>query len=317
MDINAQLSLAVQSFAELSALCAPPRVRDWLPTPEQRQRYVELCEIVIAALDRLLILESRALYAEGKIQSFVPADIWTEVRSHLMPGEADLWAALDYLDPDGAFLRELMAAPAVPSTGGKLRRTFLAGIEQVEALIARTPDTANDPYLAPQLADEFLSSKLIQFEPDAWVDRLRGLTPVRTNVSNLDLPFHVRLRLKELIRTYSFGCWLATLSLGRATLEYALLDNASRHSIETRWPADREGRRKGKRLSDLIDEYAQQLPGLAQAMTRIRELGNDYLHPNASVTSKKALFGRQQDADDMVFLLCWTVEEVYASRRVP
>jgi hypothetical protein len=160
-----------------------------------------------------------------------------------------------------------------------------------------------------------LDSKLIQFEPDAWLDRVGELLPIRTHKSNPVLPIHVRLRLEELYRAYVFGLWLSVFGLSRAILEYSILDNLSKFKIEPTWPPDRDGSRKEKKLSHLIDELAEHLPQYKRSMTLLRDYGNDYLHPKRSQVSKESLFQRQGSAQAVVSALVEVVEAIYLAPR--
>lgn len=316
MSLEEELAFAVQAYRSLVALCVPSEVMNWSPTDAQRQEYVRLCETVIDAIDRLHVLESRGLYSEGRIQNHIPAGLLRETREVLEPGEADVWVALGHLDLGSKLLRELWDAGSVlPIGGGRLRDTFEQGIEQVANLIDRNPDLGYENAYAPQAALEFLTSKLIGFQPDQWAGRASSLGPIRIGQSNLKLPGHVRLRIEELCRAYAFGCWIAVLSLCRSTLEYALLDNAGRLGIETTWPPDRAGRCRAKRLSDLIESYVELRPELATPMHLVRDLGNEYLHPRQSQVSKEALLRRSADAEEALFTLLPLLESLYGAGR--
>jgi hypothetical protein len=312
MDLNAQLAVAKQSFDELVALCELDKIADWRPTPEQRQRYVALADSALSGLDRLRLEEQRRLFAEGRIRSFVPESLLAAVRGAIEPRESALRAAMDLLDPEGKAGRDALAA-FLKLRGGDVRATFEQGLDQVEDLIERNPDL--DFPFVPSLARDALDSKLIQFNPDAWLDRAAELTPIRTHKVNFEFPSHIRFRLEELYRVYVFGCWLSVFGLSRAILEYAILDNLNKFGIEAEWPPDRDGTRKPRKLSHLIDDVAAHLPRQAEAMARLRDWGNEYLHPRTSRMSKEALFERQKAAKSALEMLVDVLEAIYLAPR--
>jgi hypothetical protein len=270
MELHVELSQAVASLAVLRRLCEPSGVANWKPSSDDLASYIAKCEQVIAALDRLHIHESRQVFAQGQVQAYIPGPLLHDVREDLVPIEADLWVALGHLDPENQFVREILYGPITWPSGKKLWATFDQGIEEVRNLIDRNPGEDFEENYLPDQAGELIESRLIQFDPDAWKERALKLAPVRVGRINLVLPGHLRLRLEEIYRTYVFGCWIAVISLSRATLEYGLLDNAKRLGLSTHWPADRDGRTRVKRLSDIVDDYANLVPSIAHDPPRVR-----------------------------------------------
>ena len=316
MDINAEIALAQQAHKTLIQMRKPETVINWRPGDSQRKEYVRLAEIVVNLMDKLGALEARQLLSEGKIHSYIPEGLFSFVRNALRPDEPSIRSALDQLDPEGKILRDFFGDMNRPSGIGKhVRSTFEQGLQEIYNLIDRNPDMDFDEQYFPDTAYEVLDSKLITFEPDDWLDRAGELAPVRTGNQNLVLPAHVRLRLEELYRTYIFGCWLSVLSLSRAILEYSLLDNASKFGIETSWPPDQNGRRREKKLSHLIEDFSPFLPNITIQMGKIRDFGNDYLHPKRSQTSKETLFSRQASAKETIASLIQAIEAIYAWRK--
>ena len=315
MDLHVELSQAVVALRALQEMRAPHRVADWSPSPEQKADYIGKCEQVVAAVERLLVLESHQVYAKGQVQAYVPGPLLKDVRSQLLPVEADLWVALGALDPDNQLLRELMYRTPASSSTNRIRSTFAEGVTQVFELLERNPDADLDLQYTPVGALEVLDSRLIQFDPDSWRARALLLAPVRVGHVNLVLPGHLRLRLLEIYRTFVFGCWISVVSLCRSALEYALLDNSHRLNIDTNWPADRDGKARKKRLADLIDDYTAMLPELADDLASLRELGNAYLHPKATRADRRALESLEADAGCAVGLLVPILETVYLHKR--
>jgi hypothetical protein len=308
--------MAKQSFESLLALCDPRRIGTWTPSSEQRNAYVHLAESALDSLMRLEQMERRRLLAEGDVQSFVPGQLLIFIREQMKPRVPDIRAALDLLDPANAVFREIsydfesMAGP-----GYAVRGTFEQGLQEVYNLLDRNPDWEDGRGFVPDAAQEVLDSKLINFAPDAWLHRAGEILPIRTTRNNVSLPVHIRFRLEELYRVYVFGCWLSVLGLCRPILEYAVLDNLHKWPIEKAWPIDRDGKRKNKKLSHLIEEVAVHCPTLKEDMQHLRDFGNDYLHPNTSNVSKGSLFDRQQSASQAMTMLVSVVEGLYLAPR--
>lgn len=316
MNPLAELALAKQAFESLLAMCEPNEALTWQPSDEARKAYVKLAERALDGLDKVSHLESRQLLSEGHLQSFIPESMLIFVREQMKPRVNALRAALDHFDPNGKLFREVLEEMARPSgANGLVKIAFETGLQQVFDLIERNPDWGDDRHFLPDTAYEVFDSKLINFEPDAWLDRAGELLPIRTNKSNVELPSHMRLRVEELYRAYVFGCWLSVLGLSRAILEYAVLDNLHKFRIDPSWPADRNGKRKEKKLSDLIDELTEHLPQYNEPMERLRDYGNKYIHPKTSKVSKGSLFQRQAAAKDAVSTLVEVVEGIYLAPK--
>jgi hypothetical protein len=316
MDPKAQLMLAKQSFDELRTLCEPEDVTSWCPTGGQRTRYAQLCMRVLNGVDRFERLERKGLFLERRLLSLIPATLLTFLREEVKPRAHSIQTALDHLDPEGKELRALFDEPK-KSRQSLIRGTFETGLDQVYDLLERNPDWewGENHRLVPDQAYEVLDSKLIQFEPDDWVNRLNDLSPIRTDKANLDLPIHVRFRLEEAYRAYVFGLWLSVLGISRAILEYCILDNLHKFKLEAKW-ANREGERRAKTLSHLIEELAEHVPQYRESMTLLRDFGNDYIHPKKSRTSKEMLMQRQSDAKRAIILLYEVVEGIYLTDKV-
>ncbi len=316
MDLNAQLALAKQAYEHIESLCAPSAVESWSPTEDQRALYIRNGDTILNALDKLAAAESRRLLANAELHSVVPEGLLRFVREKIEPNKLPLQNALNVLDPEGQVLREFFSGIG-RATGldGRIRRTFEQGLEKIYSLIEDNPGMNFEEHFFPDAAYEVVDSRLLVFDPDAWLDRVGELRPFRTKNANLKLPSHIRYRLEELFRCYAFGCRIAVMSLGRSILEYALIDNANKLGIELKWPPDPRGKRREKRLSELIDDFEEYVPTVSPAMRRIRDLGNDYLHPKRTRTSKEILFGRESSAREVVLLLVETVEAIYEASR--
>jgi len=318
MNHLAKLALARQAFDQLVPLCEPENVSGWNPSPEQRAQYVHLVNTIVEGYGSLVSMERRHLREEGQIHSVLPESHLGFVRETLKPRLQAIRAAADLLDPEGKLLRDFfhdMDVGTHPAASHVVRGTFDEGLHQIYELLDRNPDWGDDHSFVPDLAGEVMDSRLIQFDPDAWLNRASELAPIRSDKRNFSLPMHVRMRLEELYRAYVFGLWLSVLGLSRAILEYAILDNASKFGIDPIWPVDQYGKRKEKKLSHLIDELNRHLPDHMTAMNLLRELGNEYLHPNKSATSKDSMLRRQHDAEQVVRTLVEVVEAIYLAPR--
>lgn len=314
MTLNANLAVSKQAFEKLMAMRQPSHVLTWNPSPEQRDAYIGFTESALDGLEQLEHYEQRRLFAEGHIHSFIPESLLTFVREQIVPHRPALRAALDHLDPNGKMGRDLLLdLGQLRGTRGRLRDTFDEGIQQLYEMIDRNPDT--DYSFTPDTAYRILDSKLIQFDPDGWLDRTGEILPVRTHKTNHSFSAHIRIRLEELYRVYVFGCWLSVFGLSRAILEYSIIENLEKFKIDPRWPAERDGTRREKKLSDLIDEVSEHLPQYETAMTLLRDYGNEYMHPKKSKISKEWLFQRQGAARKVVSTLVEVVEALYLSPR--
>jgi hypothetical protein len=227
-----------------------------------------------------------------------------------------LRTTVDRLDPEGAEVRKLGDEIAALKTGGGVRSTFESGIQQIWELLERNPDWDDHGFM-PDAAYEVIESKLIDFDPDAWLERAEELAPIRTNKIDVLLPMHVRLRIDELYRAYLFGCWLSASALARSVMEYAILDNLHKFGIDPRWPPlDQNPKGKEKKLTHLIEEVGHHLPTLKDSMEALRDYGNEYLHPKKSQVSKEMLMQRQGAARDALTKMVSVVEGLYLAQKV-
>lgn len=165
-------------------------------------------------------------------------------------------------------------------------------------------------------ANEILDSKLIEFDPDEWLDNVGELYPVRTSRNGAEIPIQAKQRLVEIYRSYTFGNWLSVLALARSALEYVILDNLHKFNISATHEITRpKSEIKLKKLSHLIEEVGEILPELMLPMEEIRDYGNDYIHPKKSKYSKEALFQKKEKAKICLRHLRQVVEGLYFAER--
>lgn len=116
------------------------------------------------------------------------------------------------------------------------------------------------------------------FEPDEWLRNLEDIQPVLGVAAVNKVPGNVRVRLREVYRSFILGNHLSVIALARAILEYTLIDRASLIGID---PAGNDARypSRMKRLAHLVDDAAEKLPHLRLQMESILDAGNQTLHP--------------------------------------
>ena len=309
MQAPPDLVAAISAFDRLVELQNPDLVQYWNPPTQLKREYIELAERIVYALDALRAFETQALHDGAEVESRIPHAVLVALRTRVRPREDAIWDALNVLDAENSLLREVMVFQTRPAgRGGGVRSTFEHGIERIRDLIENNPDM-EFAWAHPDPAESVMNSKLIAFEPDAWLDRAAHLEPIRTSIEGPVLPAEVRLRLRELFQVYTFGCWFAVLSAARSTLEYALLDNAPRYSValQTRRRPDRL-----PNLYELIQAFAPHVPELTAAMHRIRELGNLALHPAELESARTTAMQRGQHAAEAIIFLQQVLSGIYS-----
>jgi hypothetical protein len=92
------------------------------------------------------------------------------------------------------------------------------------------------------------------------------------------IPNNIRIRLKELYRSFILGNHLAAIALARAVLEYALVDRSAKIGInplsdDPRYP------NRTRKLGMLVEDASENRPELKLDMKSIVDAGNKTLHP--------------------------------------
>lgn len=116
------------------------------------------------------------------------------------------------------------------------------------------------------------------FRPDDWSKNLKLLQPVLVDRPAHELRNHVRYRLTEVYRAFSFGLWMASIALSRSLVEFSLKTNSQRLGISTTYVGP-GGRTDDKSLKQLGEEISASVPILAKPIETVRETGNRILHP--------------------------------------
>src|SRR6266568_3541238 len=117
------------------------------------------------------------------------------------------------------------------------------------------------------------------FQPDEWAQNLKFLQPVLVDRSPQVMRDHVRYRLTEIYRAFSYGLWMATVALSRSLVEFSLKANAKRLGISITYPGA-GGRPEDKSLKQLGEEVAKVLPAFAQQGFSLRAFTRKCLPPN-------------------------------------
>ena len=252
---------------------------------------------------------SSDLLEAGEVNRRADPSLLAYYRQKIVPDVNDISTTFETLYPSGFALFQLLNDPSGRRTAlGHVYRTFEAAIEKMDTLVEDWPEY-HEHFLVDS-AWEILTSRLIHFEPDQWIERTRQLRSVLTRRADL-LPAQIRLRLVEVYRSYVFGNWLSVIALSRSVLEYSILDNCSRMKIDPMRSKDTQ-----KRLVVLINEVAEQLPQLEQPMKYLRTQGNEAVHPKETEDSKQGSDSQQEVAKKCVEYLTAIVEELYLPQEV-
>ncbi|WP_303293825.1 hypothetical protein [Marinobacter sp. ST-43] len=155
---------------------------------------------------------------------------------------------------------------------------------------------------------ELVSAKF--FEPDEWHANMKELKPVVSSRRSDMLPYHVRVRIKEIYRSFIFGNWQSVAAMSRGVVEYALIDRAGSLGYEA-YENDRSGKGRPKSLRYLIGHAGEILPHVATDMDAIREYGNEVMHPEKTKKMRTLPLSRKQ-AIDCIDRVKRVLEAVYS-----
>jgi hypothetical protein len=116
------------------------------------------------------------------------------------------------------------------------------------------------------------------FQPDEWSQNLSVLHPVLVDRTTQAMRDHVRYRLTEIYRAFTFGLWMAAIALSRSLVEFSIKANAPRLGISATFIGE-GGRKEDKSLKALGRDVASVLPSLEGSLETVRDTGNRILHP--------------------------------------
>lgn len=126
-----------------------------------------------------------------------------------------------------------------------------------------------------EAASEFVNKGY--FDPDSWLDNCLLLRPVLVDRPLNAIPLHVRFRLREIHRAFTYGLWMSAVALSRSVSEYAIIDNARQLGIESTY--DRNGKPESKPFWLLAEEVSEVRPELREPLEEVRKAGNRIMHP--------------------------------------
>lgn len=174
----------------------------------------------------------------------------------------DAWL-LVFLDPSNRL--------GHPENDSTIRDTFRAALECLDDTIEEDDDRRFEDF-------DFDGSKQIVesslFAPDTWKVNIESLKPIFLKESDVIIPKNIRIRLESVYKAFIFENWMASISMSRSTLEYAL-----RYLIKTDARYSESKKDSKLDLSDMIDiATPNKLDELYESMDHIRTRGNAVLH---------------------------------------
>ena len=240
---------------------------------------------------------SSDLHEAGEVNRSANPGLLAYYREKIAPDINLISTIFETLDPSRFALFQLLRDPTGRRTAqGHVYGTFVAAIEKMHTLVGDWPEQKE--HFLVDSASEILTSSLIRFEPDQWLERTAQLRSVLTQRAGL-LPDQIQRRLVEVYRSYLFGNWLSVIILARSVLEYSILDYFLRLEIKP-----------GKNLAKLIDDVTAHFPQLNQPMNYLKTKGNEAVHPKKTEDGKQ-LDTQQEAAKKCVEYLIAIVEKLY------
>jgi hypothetical protein len=150
------------------------------------------------------------------------------------------------------------------------------------------------------------------FQPDRWRENMRLLRPALVGRDESSVPTHVRVRLAEVYRTFTFGAWMATIALCRAIAEFSLINRASYLGMQaTRKGAD--GVERYKRLDELIEIASGKHSELWESLKTLQDAGNRVLHPKKKQNVIASPHVLRAEALNCIMATVRVVEVLYAA----
>ena len=151
------------------------------------------------------------------------------------------------------------------------------------------------------------------FSPDEWSRNQRMLEPVLVDRPVNVMRDHVRYRLLEIYRAFTFGLWMSAIALSRSLVEFSLRTNAPRFNVSITKDGP-DGRPEDKSLKRLGEDIAVHVPEVATPVEVVRETGNRILHPKKHdvIAHQKVM---RAEALDCIRAARQVVEAVYSEHR--
>lgn len=271
--LNATLAVARQQFEELTRLVSIDELRALQLNDGAKRRRIEA---LLESLNKALATIERELRTEAEVPvtQLGPSHI-KFFREHLEPNATVLRHA--YWESIG--LRDLFESfdeykPQHPSHAVK---------EAIGWGLERWRDMLDDDELEEWHSRGFAINSAIEavdlpwFEPDRWLENMRLLRPVLLDRPPQHVRDHVRYRLTEIYRAFTFGLWMSSVALCRSLLEYSLKETAQKCGIE-RTKTGYRSETEDKSMKELCDEFSEQFPSLTPALEQVRNAGNRIMH---------------------------------------
>jgi hypothetical protein len=167
---------------------------------------------------------------------------------------------------------ELSSKEMLPfPTGNPVWNVLVSGLDYWE-------DNYSDEFTKDDIesAERLLYSSF--FRPDEWLKNADDIEPIFGKAAENTIPSNVRIRLKELYRSFILGNHLSAIALARAILEYALIDKSAKLGINA-FSSDPRYPNRTRKLGMLVEDAAEKRPELEIDMESIVEAGNQTMHP--------------------------------------
>lgn len=169
-------------------------------------------------------------------------------------------------------------------------------IERLEDFLSLDPPEDLTDMADEELIDLQYIVSASFFRPDEWYENMKELRPVASKRRSEMLPNHVRVRIKEIFRSFTFGNWQSVAAMSRGVLEYALIDRAGALGYEA-YEQDQFGKLRPVSLRQLVHRASDLLPSVVEDMEAIREYGNEVMHPEKTKKIGALPLSRKQALD--------------------
>ena len=313
-DLNPALALATQSLDELLTLISLEELTRYeFGTVPKRARIAELLKKINSHVNTIKRTLSAAVSdGAGPPILTLPTAHRTFWNERLAPNATALQRA--YFEISGlGVLSELLDYPSPDDKPGTTRLSAVSwGLE-------RWYDMLDEDELFEWLdrgfniegAQEVVA--MPWFAPDEWARNQQMLEPVLVDRPANVMRDHVRYRLLEIYRAFTFGLWMSAIALSRSLVEFSLRTNAPRFSVSITKDGP-DGRPEDKSLKRLGEDIAVHVPEVAKPVEVVRETGNRILHPKKHdvIAHPKVM---RAEALDCIRAARQVVEAVYSEHR--
>jgi len=312
IELNRDLAIAKQHFEELVSLTAIDSLaRCEFGSGSKRQRTCELLGnlvTLLAAIEKAFSSHldetdnAPIMHLSSGLKAFYTKEL--EPNSNTLrnaywhiTGLAELKTLLEGLNPIGE------RTPIANAVSWGLER-WLMMLEEGEL------EEWVDRGFELEAAFDFVNKGF--FAPDSWLENFRLLQrPVLVDRPLNTVPSHVKYRLREIYRAFTYGLWMSAIALSRSVAEYAIINNSSRLNLEPTY--ERKGKKVFKSFGHLISELETIRPELVTALEVIQDTGNRILHPKkksgAEIISMPKVM--RDEALDCVTQTRFVVERLY------